>query len=134
MMLEEIERVLKNRRSIFPNNYIDRPIEKELLLRLLECANQAPTHKLTQPWRFKVFRGKGLKKLSLELAEQYRNITPADAFLQKKSDSIRQKVIDSGAVIAICIHESGTVPVWEEVAAVACAVQNMWLAASVEGI
>lgn len=36
--------------------------------------------------------------------------------------------------MAIVVSYSGAVPQWEEVAATACAVQNLWLAASAAGI
>jgi len=126
--------LIKTRRSIFPVSYINKPIEKELLLEILECGDQAPNHKLTQPWRFTVFTGKGLVRLADELVKQYGLITSQATFLQKKSDSIREKVLQSGAVMAICFQESGKVPKWEEIAATAAAVQNMALAASVLGI
>ncbi len=131
---EIIQDVIKNRRSIFPKSYLQEPIENEVLLRLLECANQAPTHKLTEPWRFKIFKGAGLKRLADEMVSEYKEITPTESFLQKKSDSIREKVMQSGAVLAICMQVSGKVPEWEELASVACSVQNIWLAASAMGI
>lgn len=134
MKLEDVQRMIKNRRSIFPDSYIDKSISKEVLMDLLDCANQAPTHKLTQPWRFKVFREGGLERLANELVAQYLSVTPKELFRQKKSDSIRKKVMRSGAVMAICMRVSGKIPEWEEVAAVACAVQNMWLVASVQSI
>lgn len=131
---ENIQEVIKNRRSIFPKSYIQKPIENEVLLSLLECANQAPTHRLTQPWRFKIFKGAGLERLADEMVREYKEITPTESFLQKKSDSIHEKVMQSGAVLAICMQVSGRVPEWEEIAAVACSVQNIWLAASAIGI
>ena len=131
---ESIQEVIINRRSIFPKDYIQKPIENEVLLSLLECANQAPTHRLTQPWRFKIFKGAGLERLADEMVREYKEITPSESFLQKKSDSIHEKVMQSGAVLAICMQVSGKVPEWEEIAAVACSVQNIWLAASAMGI
>jgi len=130
----QLQELIKQRRSIFPVSYINKPIERETILGLLECADQAPNHKLTQPWRYKIFINEGLHKLANELVRQYKLTTPENAFLQKKSDSMREKVLQSGAVIAICLHESGKVPKWEEIAAVATSVQNMALAASAEGI
>jgi len=133
-LTHEIQELIKTRRSIFPKSYIDKPIKKETILELLQCADQAPNHKLTQPWRFTIFMGEGLIKLANELTNQYELITPKEKFLQKKRDSMREKVLQSGAVIAICLHESGKIPKWEEKAAVAAAVQNMALAASAQHI
>src|SRR3546814_4558715 len=84
----------------------------------------APTHKLTQPWKFTVFTGEGLIKLADELKKQYKKSVSKDDYSKKKGESIREKVLQSGAVIAICLSESGKIPKWEELAAVASAVQR----------
>ncbi|SFC32629.1 Nitroreductase [Parapedobacter composti] len=131
---ETITRIIKHRRSVFPPSFTSAAIPKELLSELLACAHTAPTHKLTQPWRFVVFREDGLPKLADHLAMLYKENTPAEQFIQKKYDNTREKVLQSGAVIAIVVSYSGAVPQWEELAATACAVQNLWLAASAAGI
>ena len=44
------------------------------------------------------------------------------------------KATQSAAAIAIVVNFSGAVPEWEEIAATACAVQTMWLAATSIGL
>ena len=52
----DIHSLIHRRRSIFPKFYVPgKPVERALLEQLLENANWAPTHKLTEPWRFQVF-------------------------------------------------------------------------------
>ena len=131
---ESIQQVIKQRRAIFPPSYLQKEIPKTLLTELLDCANMAPSHKLTQPWRFVVFQKKGLTRLGDELAELYKTHTAPEQFLPKKHANTREKVLQSGAVIAIVVSYSGAVPQWEELAATACSVQNLWLAASAAGI
>ncbi len=134
MHFETITKVIHHRRAVFPPSYIQRAIPKALITELLDCANAAPTHKLTQPWRFVVFRERGLSKLADQLSSLYKTHTPPEQFLQKKFESTREKIQRSGAVVAIIVSYSGVVPQWEEIAATACAVQNLWLAASAAGI
>lgn len=129
-----IQELIKHRRSVYPKNYIDKPIPKEILTDLLKCAVQAPNHKLTQPWKFTVFIDEGLIKLADELKKQYKKSVSKDDYSKKKAESIQKKILQSGAVIAICLHESGKIPKWEELAAVASAVQNLALAAFAEDI
>lgn len=131
---ETIQHIIKNRRSVFPPSYTSRIIAKDTMLSLLDCANTAPTHKLTQPWRFTVFQGTGLLRLANKLADLYKENTADELFIQKKYEATREKVMQSGGVIAIHVHYSGLLPAWEELAATACAVQNLWLAASAAGI
>ena len=44
-----------------------------LFNQMLENANWAPTHKLTEPWRFTVFTGDGLKTFAGLQASVYKN-------------------------------------------------------------
>lgn len=127
--------LIRSRRSIFPPSYTSQPIAKETLLELLENANYAPTHRITQPWRFTVFTGEGLKTLADFMGENYRQTTPAASFSQVKYDVTRDKILKSGAVIAINVElHPDLVPEWEEIAATAAAVQNIWLSAWERGI
>ncbi|MEH6304779.1 nitroreductase [Olivibacter sp. CPCC 100613] len=125
---------IKYRRSIFPVSYIDQDIPDEIIKELLTYANYAPSHKLTQPWFFTVFNGEGRSALADKMAELYRAQTNEEQFLQKKYDNIKEKILKSAAIVAINIAYSGIVPEWEEVAAIGCAAQNLWLAARAKGI
>lgn len=125
---------IKFRRSIFSPSYIKQPIDRTVLKELLEYAGMAPNHKLTQPWRFIVFTDKGLERLANKMAALYKEQSSPEHFLQKKMDITSEKILRAGAVIAINIHYSKKLPQWEEVAAVGCAIQNLWLAATAKGI
>ncbi|GGE68034.1 nitroreductase [Pedobacter psychrotolerans] len=126
---ETILKVIKERRSIFPASYIKKEIPVEVINQILETANYAPTHKLTQPWRFTVIRKAGLAKLGDELGQLYKALVPPAQFLQKKFDSFAEKTGQADCIIAINMAVSGKIPEWEELAAVSCAVQNMALTA-----
>lgn len=127
---EILSTIIKNRRSVFPESYIQQEIPTNIIEQILESANYAPTHKLTQPWRFTVIRKEGKAKLGAELGRIYKETVPAEKFLQKKYDSFGQKTSQAEVIVAINIqfHED-KVPNWEEIAAVGCAVQNMALTA-----
>lgn len=133
---EQLNRLIRSRRAIFPKNYNDRPIPEETILEILENANWAPTHRLTEPWRFKVFRGAALESLSLYLSEWYRANTLVESFSEKKFQKTKESPLRSSCVIAICMQRDPreSLPEWEEIAAVACAVQNMWLTCTAYGI
>jgi nitroreductase len=122
--------IIKRRRSIFPVSYTRQEIPVEVIKQILESANYAPSHKLTEPWRFIVFRNEGKMKLGRELARLYKETTPAQQFLQKKYDSITEKAQQAGCIITLNAQlHSDKIPEWEELAALACAVQNMALTA-----
>lgn len=126
---EVLTKLIQHRRSIFPASYIAKEIEKEVIEKILDSANYAPTHKLTQPWRFTVLTGDAKVRLGITLGELYKATVPAEKFLQKKFDSFAQKTEQAACILAINIQFSGKLPEWEEIAAVGCAVQNMALTA-----
>ncbi|RZL13755.1 MAG: nitroreductase [Pedobacter sp.] len=132
MILREI---IKTRRSIFPASYTKEPVPVSYIKEILESANYAPTHKLTEPWRFTVFTGGGKSALGEEMARLYEENTDPAKFLQKKYDSILTKAAQAGCIIAINAElHPDKLPEWEEVAAVGCAVQNMALTANALGL
>jgi nitroreductase len=102
--------------------------------RILEAANWAPTHKRTEPWRFKVLLGEAKEKLGLFLSYKYMDVEKRPK--QMKVKKLMQNPRRSGAVIAICMQRDPklSLPEWEEVAATAMAVQNMWLCCTELGI
>ncbi len=127
---EVLEKLIKGRRSIFPASFLDKEISKATIQSILESANFAPTHKLTQPWRFVVITGDAKIRLGLTLANLYKEGTLPDQFLQKKYDSFTDKIAKASCIIAINIQfHPDKLPAWEEIAATACAVQNMALTA-----
>lgn len=128
--IEILNSIIQRRRSIFPPSYTRQEIPDELILQVLESANYAPTHKLTQPWRFIVLRKEGKHKFGLELARLYKEQTPAAQFLQKKYEALVEKADQSSCVIVLNAQlHPDLIPEWEEIAAFACAVQNMALTA-----
>ena len=133
---EIINHVIQNRRSVFPPQYSGEEIDQKIIEQVLENANWAPTHKHTEPWRFIVLQGNAIDRLAAYQADLYKNTTPTVDFDQKKYDKLRQKPLTASHIIAIVMHREPdcTIPEIEEVAAVACAVQNMHLTASAYGL
>ncbi|MFT4032093.1 MAG: nitroreductase [Siphonobacter sp.] len=135
MEIEVLNKVIRGRRSIFPPSYTNEDIPRPVIETILENANYAPTHRLTEPWRFTIFKGEGVKKLADFLAETYRKQTSPDHFSPAKYEATREKVLKSSCVIAINMQlHPDKLPEWEELAAVSCAVQNMWLTATALGV
>lgn len=126
--------LIEKRRAVFPAQYNDRPIANEDIQKILEAANWAPTHKRTEPWRFKVVKEKAKTRLSDFMVEVYAKHTPDPK--QLKAKKIKEKVHQSTVIIAICMQRDPEerLPEWEEIAATAMAVQNMWLACTELGI
>jgi nitroreductase len=129
MSFKNLSKIIQSRRAIYPAVYIDKLISNEIILEILENANWAPTHKKTEPWRFKVFKDQSLNDLSQYLGKYYKDNIEESKYSEIKYKRTIQKPLKSGCAIAICMYNNPetNIPEWEEVAAVACAVQNMWL-------
>ncbi len=137
MTYDTTVQLLKTRRSIYPHQYHDNILKDETLHRILQSANWAPTHKKTEPWRFIAYHSKESKvNLSNFLVEAMVSQNKGKVIPDIKLKKMRNKPIQSGAVVAIVLHKSpeDLIPEWEEIAAVSCAVQNMWLTARSLGI
>lgn len=122
-----LKHIIEERRSIFPKDYTDKPIPELIINEVLSNAVLAPNHKRTKPWRFKVFKDEEKQRLAQELQNIYRETTPDFQFLKKKYDDIGFKINKANVVISIVVEYSQLVPDWEEIAATAMAVQNMYL-------
>lgn len=131
---EILKNIIENRQSIYPKDYSGEAIPESVLQEILNSANFAPNHKKTSPWRFKIIRNDELKPLGAEMQRLYKENTPEHLFLQKKYDDFAVKISQTYAVISIVVNFSGLVPEWEEIAAVAMAVQNMYLTASANNV
>ncbi|MEM0518020.1 nitroreductase family protein [Aequorivita flava] len=125
---------IKSRRAVFPAQYNKQPIAKEDVLNILEAANWAPTHKRTEPWRFRVFHGVSQVGLGKFMAETYKQTT--EKFSEFTYNKLMDNPVKAGCVIVICMQRDPkeSLPEWEEIAATAMAVQNMWLTAHDLGI
>lgn len=134
--LSEITDVIRNRRSITPEMFSKRKVHREQIELLLNNAIWAPTHGMTQPWRFKVYTDAGLERLADFLPQLYKLKTPEEAFKQAKFDKMRSRPLLSSVVIAVCMERdpSGKISEIEEVESVACAVQNMHLTCTAYGL
>ena len=137
----DISELIRHRRTIKPitstgePNYQDREIERSVLGQLLENANWAPTHGLTEPWRFVVFQGSSRTTLASFLASAYEEHTAEQDFKLAKLEKIR--LYAEQATVAIVIgmqRHAGAISAEEEVIAVACAVQNLQLTAAALGL
>jgi nitroreductase len=129
-----ITNIIQTRRSVYPEQYNDKIIPDAEIMQMLENSNFAPTHKLTQPWRFKIISSDKKIELGNILAEWSKN--NSEQFSDTQFRKIIGKTVKSSHIIAVCMQRDPkkSVPEWEEIAATAMAVQNIWLTASELGI
>ncbi|HVF96848.1 MAG TPA: nitroreductase [Flavisolibacter sp.] len=133
---EEINGLIKNRRSIFPGQFeIGKKVDDETVKQILENATWAPSHGQTEPWRFVVFTGEGLQKLATFQAELYKE-EAGDNFKEATYKNLSTNPLKASHVIALCVKRDPNKKFAEveEVAAVSCAVQNIYLSVTAYGL
>jgi nitroreductase len=134
--VEQINWLIKNRRSVFVNQFVKgKHIPDEIVMQLLENANWAPTHKKTEPWRFTVFTDEGLKKFAAFQSALYKK-NAGEKFKQAAYEKLLTNPLLCSHIISIGMKRSTDVqiPEMEEIAAVACAVQNLYLSTVAYGL
>ncbi|NNE55545.1 MAG: nitroreductase [Flavobacteriales bacterium] len=134
--LSEVVELIRDRRSIRPEQYTDRKVHPEIVESVLNSALWAPSHGMTQPWRFKVFTDDALNRLGQDLPALYREVTPADIYNPEKEAKLKARFEKITVLVAICLTPDphGKIPLREERAAVACGVQNMMLHCTAYGL
>lgn len=134
--LSEINLLIRNRRTIYPEQFTDRKVHKEQIDLILQNAQWAPTHGNTQPWRFHVFLDQGKEKLSQFLGETYLKQTPKDLQSDVKFAKLVRRPLLASVVIAVSMKRQSDQKIMEieEIQAVACAIQNMHLTATAYGL
>ena len=129
--------LFSTRRSIKPAAMdLTREVPREVLLEILADAHAAPTHGLTQPWRFQVFTGAARARLGDSLQTIYDRVTPQASRNDDKRAKLGATPLLSPVVIAIAarVEPNGKIPELEEIAATSCAVQNLMLSAHEKGL
>jgi nitroreductase len=124
-MENNINDLIRNRRSVYPNQFNGKTISNEVIKEILFNANTAPTHRMTQPWFFKVFS----QNSKLKLADEIINLKSEQEISESAKSNIIENFQLTSHIICICMNRdtNNIIPEWEELAATSMSVQNMWL-------
>jgi 5,6-dimethylbenzimidazole synthase len=139
--IDAVYRVIRERRDM--RHFRPDPIDADVLRRLLQAAHLAPSVGFMQPWRFIRITDRQLRTQMHALVDAERKCT-ATALGEREGEFMRLKVegiLDCGEVLVAALmdgrerHIFGrrTMPDMD-LASVACAIQNLWLASRAEGI
>ncbi len=139
--IDAIYRVIEQRRDM--RHFLPDPVDPALMARLLQAAHHAPSVGLMQPWRMVRISDQQMRRDIHALVDEERRAT-ADALNERADEFMALKVegiLQCGELLVVALmdgrekHVFGrrTLPEMD-LASVACAIQNMWLAARAEGI
>jgi 5,6-dimethylbenzimidazole synthase len=136
-----VYRAIAERRDM--RHFAGGTVAPELLARLLQAAHQAPSVGLMQPWRFIRITRPDLRESIHGLVDAERVRTAealgerSDQFMRLKVEGIRDcaELLVAALMDGREAHVFGrrTLPQMD-LASLACAIQNLWLAARAEGL
>jgi 5,6-dimethylbenzimidazole synthase len=125
--------------------FVADPIDDEVLERVLGAAHQAPSVGLSQPWRFIVVRDQATR-LAVHDAFTRANLDATTAYAPDVAERYRRLrlagILDAPVNLCVTCDDDpsrgnglGRVTMPEAVRySTVCAIQNLWLAARVEGL
>lgn len=130
---EIVAGVIKNRRTIKPFMMNGQKIDNAQVTQLLELADWAPNHGLTEPWRFVVYANPA--DFCSAHAALYKQNTPTEEFAQGVYDNLAHQGDKASHVIVVVMQRGNLpkIPAFEEIAATACAIENILLGATAGG-
>jgi nitroreductase len=128
---EKLQEIIRDRRSAKTALMNGKKINDALVSQLIELADWAPTHARTEPWRFIVYSGDAVKRFCNKHADLYKSVTPEDKFTIAKYEKIAYNGDKASHIITAVMKRNAEhkIPASEEIAATACAVQNILLGA-----
>lgn len=133
----DIHQAIRLRRSLKPEQLRPDPVDRALLEQLFEAANWAPSHGLTEPWRFIVFSGASRQAFAEAVVT---TMSPEGQAPLAADDPARIGTIERlskiPVIVAIVSASSSNPKIveHEELLSTAMAVQNMHLTARALGL
>ena len=87
----ELKEIIESRRSIYPPSFTGETITQETISNILNCARWAPTHRKTEPWRFKIYAGAAKDSLKSYFDLQFKKQIDSDKYSAQKHKRSLQK-------------------------------------------
>ncbi|WP_188937422.1 nitroreductase family protein [Puia dinghuensis] len=131
-----LQETVTNRRSTKPVTFNGKKIADQQIKQLLELANWAPSHGLTEPWRFVVYSDSAVPAFCHQHAELYKQSTPPERFNSAKYEKQQHSGDMASHLIAAYMQrgDNPSITALEEICATAAAVENILLGAEALGI
>jgi 5,6-dimethylbenzimidazole synthase len=139
--IKTVYRVMAMRRDM--RHFLPDPLDDALLARLLGAAHMAPSVGLMQPWRFIRIREPKLR-VSIHTLVESERVKTAQALAEREDEFMRLKVegiLECAELLVVALANNREAHIFGrrtmpemDLASVACAIQNLWLAARAENV
>ena len=86
-------KIIRSRKSVFPRQFNGLTIPSKIIYEILENANHAPSHRMTQPWFFKVYSGNS-KQILVKKILNNKKINFSEIAKEKLINNYKNKSCD----------------------------------------
>lgn len=128
--------LVMSRRSVFPKQFdTTKKVADDIVQQIILNATWAPNHGQTEPWFFKIFTRGGLQAFADIQSSLYKE-EAGDSFNNDKYLKLQEQPLLASHIISIGMKRTTTkqIPEIEDIEAVACAVQNIYLSVAAYGL
>jgi len=137
----ELKEAINARHSI--REFEDKPVSRDILIRLIEEASKAPSAKNEQPWKFYVVCSKSVRdSLAKIMSQEYNKLNNTkDEKLSSEVEKVALKFYknmgDAPNLILVFREKKENAPVYQEfndISGISCAIENLMLSAVEKGL
>jgi nitroreductase len=117
--------------------FLDRPVSRETIQQLLECAVRAPNHKLTEPWRFAVLTGTAKDRFAeIRAGHRLKRFSdPTSPEAQAAGEKVRREARETPVFIVVMVAVSrDDITREEDYAAAMMGIANLMTASQALGL
>jgi nitroreductase len=136
MTAQLFNQLARSRRSVFPDQFdAGKKVDDAIIKEIVTNATWAPNHGQTEPWQFIVFSDDGLKQFAVFQSELYKQ-DAGEQFKEANYIKLQNQPLKASHIISIGMKRTTTknIPEIEDIEAVACAVQNIYLSVAAYGL
>jgi nitroreductase len=131
----ELFEAIARRRTI--KDFKPGPVPAPVLERALTAGLWAQNHRLTEPWRFTILGPETHRELAENFSQAQADLAGPEsdpARREKTRTDAREKILSKPCIVAVSQRLGPPAQRQEDYAAIACAIQNIQLAAWAEGL
>ena len=134
--IQVLKDIMVTRRDVRGHNFIDKQIDKEIILSILEAANTAPSVGFSQPWKFLMIKDKKKRKEIFKVFEEENEKAKIIFKNNKQYSSLKLEGIKESYINIAVLYQKTDKHILGQTSqekmgeySVVCAIQNLWLMA-----
>jgi 5,6-dimethylbenzimidazole synthase len=134
--IQVLKNIMLSRRDVRGHNFINKKIDKEIILSILDAANTAPSVGFSQPWKFLIIKSEEKRKKIFKVFEEENEKAKIIFKNNEQYSSLKLEGIKESYINIAVLYQKTDKHVLGQTSqeqmgeySVVCAIQNLWLMA-----